>query len=241
MSTISPSSENSVYFDAICCSDMSSTSKDIDTSRPRYQLHDDGPVSDSHPHSSEDDTPTHLNAEQHHKESEGWLPAVDSAPQQSDVASRKEFESAYERNLSIAISPSPSTRRGWNRKNADGNRSQSHTRSTSLARSASRKSTHTTGNGREVPGSAFVTGAGTTGPSASLDVDEEEALKMRATEAEERLTEKQKDKVRKEEGWYKVVFGHSLFDALNSQVRQAVFESDQRGIQDRKESVGYCH
>jgi hypothetical protein len=194
MSTSSSTGENSVYFDAICCSDMSATLKDDDPST-KHQLRDDGPVSDS----------------EEHKESEYWLPAVDDAPQNTRAASRRarspnrrgDFEPSYERDFAPAPSSSPPTRRGTNRNNFNStiqNQNQSHKRSASLARSGSKKSTHTTGDGREVPGSAFVSGAGTTGPSASLGLDEEEALKMRGAEAEGRLTEKQKEKVRKGEG-----------------------------------------
>ena len=120
-------------------------------------------------------------------DSEFWLPAVDDAPPASRRARSREDH---------APSSSPPRRRGTNRHNV-----QNQKRSASLARSGSRKSMHTTGDGREVPGLVFVSGAGMTGPSASLGPDEEEALKMRGAEAEGRLTEKQKEKVRKGEGW----------------------------------------
>jgi len=122
-------------------------------------------------------------------DSEWWLPAVDDAPPASTGGRARSREDH-------APSSSPPPRRGTKFNGT----TQSQKRSASLARSGSRKSTHTTEDGREVPGSAFVSGAGTTGPSASLGPDEEEALKMRGAEAEGRLTEKQKEKVRKE-GW----------------------------------------
>ncbi len=174
---------------------MSTTLKDNDASR-KHQLRDDGPVSDC----EEEDKSTPLNVKEHRKESEWWLPAVDDAPQKTRAASRRERSPNRREDFETS---SPPTRRGTNRNNFNStihNQNQSHKRSASLARSGSRKSTHTTGDGREVPGSAFVSGAGTTGPSASLGLDEEEALKVRGAEAEGRLTEKQKEKVRKEEG-----------------------------------------
>jgi len=72
------------------------------------------------------------------------------------------------------------------------------TGSASLARSASRKSTHTASDGRPIPGSAFVNGAGTTGPFSTAEENEE--LLNRRLEANASLTPKQRSKIAKNEG-----------------------------------------
>jgi len=74
--------------------------------------------------------------------------------------------------------------------------------SASLARSASKKSTLTNSEGKQITGSAFVNGAGTTGPYSTVEADEE--LFNRASEAETNLSPKAKAKIYKSEGepWF---------------------------------------
>ncbi|KAF8150685.1 hypothetical protein B0H34DRAFT_801621 [Crassisporium funariophilum] len=68
---------------------------------------------------------------------------------------------------------------------------------TSLGRASSRRSAHTTGEGRQITGSAFVNGAGTTGPSATAESDDE--LHNRGLMAHNNLTPKQKSKIARSE------------------------------------------
>jgi hypothetical protein len=69
--------------------------------------------------------------------------------------------------------------------------------SRSMAESVGKKSIFTNTDGRAVSGSTFINGAGTTGPNAAAEADE--SLKLRQLAAEETLTKKQKEKIKRSE------------------------------------------
>ncbi|KAF8959498.1 hypothetical protein BDZ97DRAFT_1667013 [Flammula alnicola] len=90
------------------------------------------------------------------------------------------------------ISTPASTRRANTTANAPPSK-----KATSLGRSGSRRSAHTMGEGRVMPTSAFVGGAGTTGPMAFAEQDE--MMASRGEEAQASLTPKQRSRVDKVE------------------------------------------
>jgi len=69
--------------------------------------------------------------------------------------------------------------------------------SRSMAESIGKKSVFTNSDGRAVAGSTFINGAGTTGPNAAAEADE--SLRVRSMSAEESLTKKQKEKIKRSE------------------------------------------
>ena len=82
-----------------------------------------------------------------------------------------------------------------------------HRRAVSLGRSGSRRSAYATTDGRPIPGSAFVNGAGATGPFATAE--EDEAIAARTQEAQANLTPKQRVKVAKIAGGLNGI--HAMF------------------------------
>lgn len=70
----------------------------------------------------------------------------------------------------------------------------------SVRRSTSRRSAHTASDGRFIAGSAFVNGAGTTGPYATAESGDD--VVARTKEANVMLTPKQKSKIAKNEGGF---------------------------------------
>ncbi|KAJ3493486.1 hypothetical protein NLJ89_g11008 [Agrocybe chaxingu] len=126
--------------------------------------------------------PQHYQAEPHPQPSHSELQAVPKIP------SRK--ASPVKREASVSPATGDLHRQGTTA--TSGGHSGA-----SLGRSSSRRSAHTTSDGRVLPGSAFVNGAGTTGPFTTAP--EEEDLYERGSEAHANLTPKQKSKIAKEE------------------------------------------
>ncbi|KAF9522066.1 hypothetical protein CPB83DRAFT_150876 [Crepidotus variabilis] len=218
-----PSSAHSEYFDAPVAifhnnidDSLPMSSQDIPPPIPRrsVQLKDNGPQpkpADTQIFNTFDTPPLrdpHMMA--HPNESEGWLPAVDNAPNsptfsaQAKPSSRK--SSPVKRETSVSpnrendpfASGSIAHRRGTMRTTGIASSPPSiHHGSMALSRSTSRKSNHTTSDGRIIPGSAFVNGAGATGPFALAA--EDETLAARGAEANAHLTGKQKSKIAKVE------------------------------------------
>ncbi|KAF4613868.1 hypothetical protein D9613_007613 [Agrocybe pediades] len=141
----------------------------------------------------------------HPNGSEGWLPVAESNTQihQQNLNAMPEPEHHQAAAAGLIspvrkVSPTPISPNG--RRSASPNYNNGPMGGavgSSLARSTSRKSTHTASDGRPIPGSAFVNGAGTTGPFSTAE--EDEALLMRAQEANASLTPKQRSKIAKTE------------------------------------------
>jgi hypothetical protein len=130
---------------------------------------------------------------EHPNGSEGWLP-TDNVPteQQStrvaETTISPDQQQQTQQTPSVDVGPSASD--------------VAPKTSASLARSTSKKSTFTSSEGKQITGSAFVNGAGTTGPFSTVEADEE--LLNRASEAETILSPKSKAKIYKSEGepWF---------------------------------------
>ena len=217
-----PNSELSVYFDAPMAAFNGNTAtmpssqdmpQDMPVPKPfsgahqpvAYQLHDDGPVHaydagdndnaqfESRVNGIEKDTrvATHPNG------SEGWLPAIDGPRTTSPDKREGSIASVQDRDFA-AHSRHPTAGTTYTNSESISSKKGYGAGGASLARTGSRKSTHTASDGRLIPGSAFVNGAGVTGPMATAERDED--LRVRGAEATANLTPKQKTKIAKDEG-----------------------------------------
>lgn len=131
---------------------------------------------------------------EHPNGSEGWLPA----------------EGLPTTNTNTTAGNPPSSGKaspmGFNTHTRHGTAGTTFTTSSggggSLRRSTSRRSAHTASDGRMITGSAFVNGAGTTGPYATAESGDDVAV--RTKEANVMLTPKQKSKIAKNEGAWRL-------------------------------------
>lgn len=146
-------------------------------------------------------------------ESAGWLPAVDG-PHLSDNANtngnRIETNSTRRsgsvlrkkgrtsRSGSPVRSASVRSTRSQRQNGSVAAESVTHGKASSYAQSVSKRSLFTNADGNPVNGSAFIGGAGVTGPSAVAEADD--SLHQRRATAEAGLTPKQKSKITKKEG-----------------------------------------
>ncbi|KIY53617.1 hypothetical protein FISHEDRAFT_32923 [Fistulina hepatica ATCC 64428] len=123
--------------------------------------------------------------------SSGWLPAVDDQPatKGTDPSAPVDTEGKLHRTSSILRKPSrgaKSQREG-----------RARAGSIATAESTGQRSLFTNADGAPLPGSAFLSGAGTVGPGTAAVPDE--SLQLRATAAGEALSPKQRSKVQKSE------------------------------------------
>jgi hypothetical protein len=134
---------------------------------------------------------------QHPSGSEGWLPTEDVIPQQMPEPRRHTPTPVRKTSISSA--------RIKDNDNLDATiaakteaASASPRRVASIGRAGSKKGAPTTTEARPIPGSAFLGGAGATGPKATAQ--EDTAMTARNQEAQACLTPKQKSKIAKTEG-----------------------------------------
>lgn len=206
--TLTPSSDKSLYFDApIAHFHMSTPAQNSELAKP-YGAE---PVADSSrestvvatgaspkaaPDTTRDFATDAQGAESvddadqvhiHPNGSEGWLPAADA-----DAAA----STSPRTGAKLRKSGSVHSRAGGARSSS---RASSVHRSGSIGgQSTGRRSIFTNSQGNAVAGSTFINGAGTTGPNASAEADE--SLHTRAASANDALTPKQKSKIVKAEG-----------------------------------------
>ncbi|KAL1738664.1 hypothetical protein HDZ31DRAFT_69754, partial [Schizophyllum fasciatum] len=134
----------------------------------------------------------------HPNGSSGWLPATDLPDGR--------------RRASVGRKASRRTSRPASRARSL-NRAASVGYAASTASSVARRSLYTNSDGRVVNGSAFISGAGTTGPDAAAIPDD--SLHRRATSAAASLTAKQNKKIGKKE----VADGKSLSKVIKQEAR----------------------
>ncbi|KAI4518452.1 hypothetical protein K525DRAFT_288372 [Schizophyllum commune Loenen D] len=124
----------------------------------------------------------------HPNGSSGWLPATDLPGKGESSAGRR---SSVFRNASRRSNRPGSRTRSLNRAGSVGY-------AASTTSSVARRSLYTNSDGRVVNGSAFISGAGTTGPDAAAIPDD--SLHRRRTSASAALSPKQNKKIEKREG-----------------------------------------
>lgn len=203
-----PASGHTVYFDAM--SDISPPAtmpppigneypynNTIPDQQSDTTKHPDIPHQENHsiPQEKPKSDMYRLSAE-HPNGSEGWLPTDNAPTEQQSTRPVQVAERTVSPDQQQQAQQTPSV---------DAGPPASYVApktSSSLARSASKKSTFTTSEGKHITGSAFVNGAGTTGPLSTVEADEE--LLNRASEAETNLSPKSKAKIYKIEGepWF---------------------------------------
>ncbi len=132
------------------------------------------------------------NVHLHPNGSEGWLPAADHDVLPSSPRTGATLRKTNPKTASMHSRAASLSRRGSLGRT-------SVTRATSVGgQSTSKRSIFNNAEGQPVAGSTFINGAGTTGPSASVEADE--SLHARAASANDALSSKQKKKVQKAEG-----------------------------------------
>ena len=204
-----PASGHTIYFDAMSDVSPSATmpppigneypySNTIPDQQSDTTKHPDIPhqENDSIPQEKSKSDMYGLSVE-HPNGSEGWLP-TDNVPTEQQSA-RPVAETT------VSPDQQQQTQQTQQTPSVDAGPPVSYTApktSASLARSASKKSAFTNSEGKQITGSAFVNGAGTTGPFSTVEADEE--LLNRANEAETNLSPKSKAKIYKSEGelWF---------------------------------------
>lgn len=212
----SPNSDRSIYFDApIPVSDniMTSSPETLPSAQALGHLYDNAPAPVENKSAFNTEEQSKSIIVQHPNGSEGWLPAESTAPvsvPQQDVDEQNRQLSSFQSHPEgLPIQTEGEFATGGaivQRANTTANATPS-SKNQALGRSSStRRSEHTTADGRPLAGSAFDNGAGATGPMAT--VEEDEALRARAVEAHENLSPKQKAKIAKEE--CEIVFFSSL-------------------------------
>jgi hypothetical protein len=203
----SPNSDRSIYFDApttISDNIMSSSPEILPSAQalgPWYDLNAPASVQNRAPFTPEEQSKSIV---EHPNGSEGWLPAESTAPvsvlQPSLDDQNRQLSSFQSHPEDLPVQTEGEFATGGavvQRAHTTANATPSN-KDQALGRSSStRRSEHTTVDGRPLAGSAFDNGAGATGPMAT--VEEDEALRARAVEAHEHLSPKQKAKVAKEE------------------------------------------
>lgn len=223
MSTLNtPGSEKSLYFDAPVAHFTMSTPPipqdnlkegmlpvGVNGTTPEYPSE---PVADVADPAAQDlssgqqnppiqDSPPQMPDTLQRNESSGWLPATDfpengEEPTQGSRAPRKGSILRKRRSMTSTSAASSIHRSGS--VNERTNDSQPRRSSLNYAPSIGKRSVFTNVDGKNVDGSTFINGAGTTGPAASAAADE--SMHARATSAEANLSSKQKSKIRKSEG-----------------------------------------
>ncbi|KAL1696846.1 hypothetical protein GGG16DRAFT_98756 [Schizophyllum commune] len=139
----------------------------------------------------------------HPNGSSGWLPATDLPGKGESSAGRR---SSVFRNVSRRSNRPGSRTRSLNRAGSVGY-------AASTTSSVARRSLYTNSDGRVVNGSAFISGAGTTGPDAAAIPDD--SLHRRRTSASAALSPKQNKKIEKREA----ADGKSLSRVIKQEAR----------------------
>ncbi|KAF9472123.1 hypothetical protein BDN70DRAFT_887351 [Pholiota conissans] len=203
-----PDSERSLYFDAPTSIPHNSmaTTQEIPAPIPGpVNIYDNDPTPVEH--AVVDDSPEQRKSiVQHPNGSEGWLPTEDAAPKPMQHTKPPSEHVAETQQASSVLSPkiNEDLPIQTNGEYASGGAllagtavAAGATRNQSLGRSSSRRSEFTTIDARTTTGSAFVNGAGATGPMATSE--EDSALRARAIEAHDNLSPRQKAKIAREE------------------------------------------
>lgn len=192
-----PASGHTIYFDAM--SDISPTATMPPPIGNEYPYSNTIPDQQSDttkhpdiPHRENDSIPQEKSKSdvygvEHPNGSEGWLPTEQQStrPVAETTVSPDQQQTQTQTQQTPSVDAGPPASYAAPRTSA------------SLARSASKKSAFTSSEGKHIFGSAFVNGAGTTGPFSTVEADEE--LLNRANEAETNLSPKSKAKIYKSE------------------------------------------